>query len=352
MAFRPPPLNFNGLSFKPKPQPAPLPVDESEMGKIDLREKGTFQFARKDYLSQITDANHLGHGSFGDVYKVHHKESGLDFAVKQLNASHKQSGLVNDLRVARDVVHEHMIDYYGFDLSKGCGFVFMELMEADLQVVYGKVHSAKMKFTAAMLVDIFVSIGSAINFLKAQHNTLHRDIKPSNMLLGYDGLIKLCDFGISRALQADMSFVASSHGSRAYLSPEQVRGQQYGSQADVWKLGISVLEICRGERVFPQEGILLSTAIMSPESVSSLDVAAFPETERVLADGLKQEIDCCVQHSLEDRPRIEKLMDHPFCVEHLGTRTPISDLYHNALIALGDMPPSELEDSTDTAVNA
>ncbi|HEX5860498.1 MAG TPA: serine/threonine-protein kinase [Nocardioides sp.] len=82
---------------------------------------------------------------------------------------------------------------------------------------------------------------------------VHRDVKPANVLLGHDGRVKLADFGIARLIGETVRHTRTGQaiGTAAYLSPEQVRGEEVTGSTDVYSLGLVLLEALTGERAYP-----------------------------------------------------------------------------------------------------
>ena len=81
---------------------------------------------------------------------------------------------------------------------------------------------------------------------------VHRDVKPANILLDQDGCPRLADFGISRAVDtAGSTRTGTVMGTAAYLAPEQVKGQGAGPEADVYALGLVLIECLTAEREYP-----------------------------------------------------------------------------------------------------
>ena len=103
------------------------------------------------------------------------------------------------------------------------------------------------------VVAIGVQVAEALAHAHAA-GVVHRDVKPSNILLGEDGRAWLTDFGIARLLgDSDRhTRTGSTVGSPAYLAPEQVRGLEVTPAADVYSLGLVVIEMLTGRRAYPQ----------------------------------------------------------------------------------------------------
>lgn len=93
----------------------------------------------------------------------------------------------------------------------------------------------------------------ALADLKDKQSVIHRDVKPSNILIDERGVIKLCDFGISGHLNNSKAKTRSA-GCAAYMAPERIdpRAKDYDIRADVWSLGITLVEMATGH--FPYRG--------------------------------------------------------------------------------------------------
>ncbi|HET8959468.1 serine/threonine-protein kinase [Nocardioides sp.] len=126
---------------------------------------------------------------------------------------------------------------------------------------------------------------------------IHRDVKPSNVLLGHDGRIKLADFGIARLIGETVRHTRTGQaiGTAAYLSPEQVRGEDVTVATDVYSLGLLLLEALTGERAYPGTPTEAALARLSrqPEIPDSLpadwagllaQMTSLDDTDRPSAD--------------------------------------------------------------------
>jgi len=164
-----------------------------------------------------------------------------------------------------------------------------------------------------MHVTRVVAVGTQVADALAHAHAIgvvHRHVKPSNIMLGKDGRVCLTDFGIARLLgdTGKLTRTGMTLGSPAYLSPEQVRGQEVTPAADVYSLGLVLIEMLSGERAYPQSSTEAALARLTsppqlPDGVSqgwrslltamtALDPEARPTAQQVattlreLAEGL------------------------------------------------------------------
>jgi serine/threonine protein kinase len=98
-----------------------------------------------------------------------------------------------------------------------------------------------------------VELAGALAHIHAS-GLVHRDLKPANVLIGEDGRPRLADFGIAKAADADgamETLPGTIVGTAAFLAPEQAQGLRVGPPADVYALGLVLLEALTGRREFP-----------------------------------------------------------------------------------------------------
>ncbi|CAG9466055.1 unnamed protein product [Pedinophyceae sp. YPF-701] len=93
-----------------------------------------------------------------------------------------------------------------------------------------------------MLAAIACQVLEGLQHLHCERRVIHRDIKPSNLLVNTAGEVKIADFGVSGELDANASRMESFVGTLHYLSPERIESSKYSFNADVWSLGVLLLE--------------------------------------------------------------------------------------------------------------
>ena len=209
----------------------------------------TYPFQLSDLVSE-DNCEKLGSGGFGVVTKLTHEPSKVEMAVKRVQIQ-VDIGLKRELEAmekGRNIGSPFVVTYYGSLKHNGEVWIAMELMKMSMNAIKLKVYEEKRTVIPEEIIwYISYCICSALNFLKAELHIIHRDVKPSNMLVGDDGSVKICDFGISGPL---VESLAKTHdiGCRPYMAPERFDPTltHYTIQSDVWSLGISMMELITG----------------------------------------------------------------------------------------------------------
>lgn len=126
--------------------------------------------------------------------------------------------LKNEVETIKDAATCHdVVAFYGVTFKEGDCYICMELMSTSLEKVYKAVHHMGERFNEDVLGIIGVTVLDALNCLKKLKGIMHRDVKPSNILLSLDGIVKLCDFGISGYLENSIARTRDV-GCRPYMA--------------------------------------------------------------------------------------------------------------------------------------
>ncbi|NWW99532.1 STK36 kinase, partial [Caloenas nicobarica] len=207
----------------------------------------------------------IGEGSFGRVYKGRRKHSAQVVALKfipKVGRSQKElKNLQREIEIMRGLHHPNIIQMLdSFETDKEV-VVVTDYAEGELFQILeddGTLPEDQVQTIAAQLV-------SALYYLHS-HRILHRDMKPQNILLGKDGIVKLCDFGFARAMSIHTMVLTSIKGTPLYMSPELVEEQPYDHTADLWSMGCILYELFVGTPPFYTSSIfqLVSLIVKDP----------------------------------------------------------------------------------------
>jgi len=190
----------------------------------------------------------IGHGGMADVYRAVDRQTQQPVAVKVLRSDDAElvGRLVREARTLARLAHPGLVRLLDTGTSGGRAFLVMELVEGPTlatEIRRGPMPTARVAQLGAQLAD-------ALGYVHAR-GVVHRDVKPGNVLLDGDGRARLADFGIARLLdETAMTSTGTTLGTAAYMAPEQLRHHRVGRPADVWSLGMVLLECLVGRRLF------------------------------------------------------------------------------------------------------
>ncbi|CAH8661581.1 unnamed protein product [Heterobilharzia americana] len=212
----------------------------------------------------------IGKGNGGVVSRVRHTATGLIMAKKNIHLEIKpivKTQIIRELQVLHDCNSPYIVGYYGAFFADGDISLCMEYMDGgSLDIVL--LHAGRIP--EPIVAKILYSVIRGLVYLREALHIIHRDVKPSNILVNRTGDVKLCDFGVSGQLIDSLanSFV----GTRSYMAPERLTGEQYNTLSDVWSLGLSLVELATGRYPIPaieDEKVYLSA--FSPHRDVNLD---------------------------------------------------------------------------------
>ncbi len=159
------------------------------------------------------------------------------------------------------------------------------------------------------LLDWNVSVNCGLQILNAldcahKNGIVHRDIKPHNILVTNDGILKVADFGIAKALNSgetkkiDENVVGSVH----YISPEQAKGIMIDARSDLYSLGVVMYEMLTGKLPFDGENPV-SVAIMhlnsEPVPIKDINIAVPLELSQIVKKAMARDISLRYQNAKE-----------------------------------------------------
>ncbi|KAF9049952.1 kinase-like domain-containing protein [Panaeolus papilionaceus] len=204
--------------------------------------------------ASFEEISELGEGAGGAVHKVRHKPTGVLMARKTittLSAPRKQ--LIRELSIAANAQHPNIIKWYGTYMTPSSSEIkiLMEFGEGgSLESVGKRIKEREAIVGEKIAGRLAEGVLQGLAYLHSQ-KTIHRDIKPSNILLSREGVVKLCDFGVSGELVN--SLAGTFTGTSFYMAPERICGHEYTIRADVWSTGISLLELVQNRFPFPND---------------------------------------------------------------------------------------------------
>nr|XP_040032133.1 membrane-associated tyrosine- and threonine-specific cdc2-inhibitory kinase [Gasterosteus aculeatus aculeatus]XP_040032134.1 membrane-associated tyrosine- and threonine-specific cdc2-inhibitory kinase [Gasterosteus aculeatus aculeatus]XP_040032135.1 membrane-associated tyrosine- and threonine-specific cdc2-inhibitory kinase [Gasterosteus aculeatus aculeatus]XP_040032136.1 membrane-associated tyrosine- and threonine-specific cdc2-inhibitory kinase [Gasterosteus aculeatus aculeatus] len=272
---------------------------------------------QQSYFSQCyTNLGLLGRGSFGEVYKVESNKDGRQYAVKR--SAHRFRGNSDRNRGMREArnherlcPHPHILNFVAAWEECGRLYIQTELCSTSLLLhAENKPPGPDEPAAWAYLCDLL----SALQHLHSR-GFVHLDLKPANVLITDSGRLKLGDFGLLLELTQSTASAEGKakddvqEGDPRYMAPELLRGK-YGPAADVFSLGVSILELACNMEV-PNGG----------EGWQQLRQGCLPSE---FTGGLSTELQSVLRMMLapepSDRPTVSELLSLPSVRKHRWRR--------------------------------
>ncbi|MCB9656256.1 MAG: protein kinase [Sandaracinaceae bacterium] len=208
----------------------------------------------------------LGKGGMAEVFLA--KTTGAEGIEKVLvvkrvlpqfaRNEHFLSMFVDEAKVATRLNHPNIVQVYTFDRVEGEFLLAMEFVDGiDLGRLSAAAKRAGEKLPYGLSAYIVHEVTKGLDYAHKRRDSVgesmdivHRDVSPQNVLLGYDGIVKVADFGIAKAkLVSEDDGVIK--GKFSYMSPEQAKGLPVDRRSDVYSLGVLLAELLMGRPMYP-----------------------------------------------------------------------------------------------------
>ncbi len=197
----------------------------------------------------------IGRGSMGTVFLAHDPVIDRDVAVKlmtftrTMNVSERRKYIERFLREARAagrVSHPNVVQIFDVGFYEDIPYIVMERVRGI--TLHDQVRRLG-PLAPEEAVDVGVRICDALEAAHAS-GVLHRDVKPTNVLITSDGGVKLVDLSIAKLQDAEITDTGETWGSPAYMSPEQIKGDELDARTDIFSTGATLYFAVTGERPF------------------------------------------------------------------------------------------------------
>jgi Tol biopolymer transport system component len=265
----------------------------------------------------------LGRGGMGEVYRAHDAKLGRDVAIKVLPAmftadAERLARFDGEARMLAALNHPHIGAIYGLEEADRVPALVLELVEGE--TLADRLHRGSISPRDALAMARQIA-----DALDAAHRKgiIHRDLKPANIKITPDGVVKVLDFGLAKAVASDVAStqdvsqsptaaigatrVGVILGTAGYMSPEQARGMPVDKRADIWAFGCVLYEMLTGRPPFTGQTVAETfAAILEREPDWKALPGTTPSSIRELLRGcLQKDLTRRVQNIAEARATIE-----------------------------------------------
>lgn len=206
---------------------------------------------------------------------------------------------LDEARLAAQLDHPHIVRLHDFGVDADTYYLAMEYVcGEDLAVLARRAAELGRPLSPIEVALILLPASLALDHAHA-HDIVHRDVTPANLLVSFEGVVKLADFGIAKS-QAAASLAQTNAGTLKgkipYMSPEQARAQPIDRRSDLFSLGIVGWELLTGKRLFARRSDLDML-----RAVQMCDVPPLTRVRPQVPAALAQVIDTALAPAREDR---------------------------------------------------
>ena len=193
----------------------------------------------------------IASGGMGAVYRARDQVLDRTVAVKVLKNGGDDPDFIAKFKAeatnAARLSHPNIVHVFDFGYENGQPYMAMEFVDGQN---LREILTARKILRPDVAARIALQVASALEHAR-RNGLMHRDIKPENILVTTDGVVKVADFGLSRAMAESRATQANVlMGTAAYLAPEQVQGETVDHRADIYALGIMLFEMLTGRLPF------------------------------------------------------------------------------------------------------
>ncbi|XP_046418972.1 tyrosine-protein kinase Fer isoform X2 [Neodiprion fabricii] len=242
----------------------------------------------------------IGRGNFGDVYKAQLKSSKIDVAVKTCKVTlpdEQKKKFLQEGRILKQYDHPNIVKLIGICVQKQPIMIVMELVPGGSLLTYLRKNASTI--TQREQLRMCKDAAAGMCYLESKY-CIHRDLAARNCLVGYESIVKISDFGMSREEEEYIVSDGMKQIPIKWTAPEALNFGKYTSLCDVWSYGVLIWEI------FSKGGTPYS-GMSNSKAREKIDTGYRMPTPEGAPDEIYRLMLRCWEYEPEKRPHFEQI---------------------------------------------
>lgn len=315
-------LSGLGLSSKPaapRPQP-PRPETPPVVLSPAMSQPKTPKIEPGEEVGGYDILGPIARGGMAEIYKA--KKKGVKgfekiIALKKILSGYGEDQkyiemFVDEAKIAAQLTHPNIVQIYDLGRKDDYYFIAMEYVEGkDLRLLLRQLSEKEKHLPLELSIYMIIKVLEALYYAHTAKDNrgqtldiVHRDVSPPNILIGYNGEIKLTDFGVSKAsIKMHQTISGALKGKLLYMSPEQARGDRdIDCRSDIFSAGVIFFEMLTNKKLFLDESEMqVLKKVQEGEIIlpSTLRKEIDPELEAILIKSLHKDPKARYQTAIE-----------------------------------------------------
>ena len=259
----------------------------------------------------------VGNGGMATVYKATDKVLKRNVAVKILRDEFTtDEEFIKRFEVeaqsAARLTHPNIVSIYDVGTDGNLNYIVMELIQGKTlkEIIVEERGPLPWKWS----VNVAIQIASALE-MAHRNNIIHRDIKPHNIIITEDGIAKVTDFGIAKAVSnSTITAFGTTIGSVHYFSPEHARGGFTDAKSDLYSLGVVMYEMVTGRVPFDADtpvSVALKHMQEEPEEPIEINPNIPTSINKIIMKAMKKDTSLRYQTATEMLSDLKKALKNP-----------------------------------------
>uniref|UniRef100_A0A1B6CVI3 polo kinase n=1 Tax=Clastoptera arizonana TaxID=38151 RepID=A0A1B6CVI3_9HEMI len=261
----------------------------------------------------------FGKGGFAKCYEIIDSKTSLSFALKivskkLLTKSNQKEKMVQEISIHKSLSHQHIVGFHGFFDDEDFVYVILELCRKRSMM---ELHRRRKTLTEPETRYFMKQILEGVLYIHKQ-GIIHRDLKLGNLFLNDNLEVKIGDFGLAAKIEYNGQRKKTLCGTPNYIAPEILNKNGHSYEVDVWSIGCIMYTLLVGKPPFETNSL--------KETYSRIKKCEY-KLPFQMNKPAQTMIKAMLQAEPENRPNVEKLLDHEFFSSgYLPAQLPVSCL--------------------------